>query len=810
MVGSIKKSMKTAIEQAIPAAPSVAATKETVLQLSMENLANQPEILQTINSLAQANLNAAGTAPPQLTQDIINALRNRGIKFQKEDNLLDKFANYTYHIKWSMTSAIAANSVQSAGDLDKMGKEVIAESGVTAGFNIVDLEIENLVAPGPKVKSMLHTTLKMTLKEPYGFSLLDRIYRIGRNLDQSAFNHLTAPFFLEIWFTGYNEDGTPADIKRLAYKYFSWNVVRMDCDVTPGGTIYHIDGLITGSFGNLDHVASPPNSVTIENVKTVGEFFRAYENKLNEQQKSLLYDGAKRIQYKFVIPPHIDTASTKMSDWKFSTSPSTDQRNTSNAVTVKASGDSRTITVSRGMDIHTVLYAVLAQTDEGKKFVAGEGKPPGQASIQNNGLAYMVAIHSNVKVVGFDLLTNDYIREITYTFTEYPTNRGMIDQSNVMTTQERPKNEDRLRTQLNSGRYKKIYNFIFTGENTDVVKFDIKLENFWQAALPPQNGENTYSQFTAGRTAPGNTADYSIVNRYRQAREENIRANANLDRINIALKNDPNNKDLQDQKKAYEDLKKRSEALLTSSDASQFQITFNQMSAGQMALSGISLTNPELLKEPAFQQFAAGQLQTALRMKQKDRYLEDVKVLGYPTSALPISFRNDVTPTNQNATAGGTESKAPAGTNRTSGTQPRTRGLVASVLNDVLATTLLVNIEIEIRGDPYWLGMGNIEENKIIAKPPPTNTTNGAWFFGGETGFLLSFRTGEAPDENTGFVHFNNVSIAFFGLYSVTTVKSKFVEGKFTQVLKGYKDTLLSQALNSLSTPSLELGTPPT
>jgi hypothetical protein len=73
---------------------------------------------------------------------------------------------------------------------------------------------------------------------------------------------------------------------------------------------------------------------------------------------------------------------------------------------------------------------------------------------------------------------------------------------------------------------------------------------------------------------------------------------------------------------------------------------------------------------------------------------------------------------------------------------------------------------------------------------PPTSP-NGAWFYSGENGFILSFRTGEAPNENTGLMQFDSSSVAFDGLYGVREIVSSFRDGKFSQMLKAMRDPLI-------------------
>jgi hypothetical protein len=746
----------------------------------------------------------SGSSANQNRSDFIALAGSRGRVFKHVPNVLDQYANYTYHIRWSLTDDIAGSSVQTPEEFRSVTKTVIAESGVTAGFNIIDFEINNLCSPDHRVRSMLHTDFKMTVKEPYGFSLVDRIYSLSRIMGVK--NHLTNSSFIEIWFTGYKEDGTTAtqEMSRALYKLFRVNVTKLESDTKSEGTTYNISGIVDGMYANSDHIAVAPGGANIGPVSTVGEFFDQLAEVLNLQQRNLQYDFEKRVEYKFNVP-------TFMRNWRFSGNNTDSQRNASIDVKYSANSTNPTVSIAGGMDVSTILFFVVAMTDDGKKYVAGENRQPNQtssiqagrsqASISANGMANILAVHSRSQLIGFDYLTNDYIRQITYTFTEYPTSRAMIDQNNVRAASQPAQQADRSRTLSSSGRYNKSYDYIFTGTNLDVLKMDIKLEWFWQATIPTQLGENVYSNFSPGAQVDPNGVSSNILNRYRAARSRLSRAKARLASADATLSRSglsvaERQAAEQDRASARVELAaSQSEISVFGDRAQQFQVLWDNQSAGQQALRNIVVGDRALLNDPA----VAADIQRRqawIGMMQglgKEMYLEDVKVENVYSQPLMISFRPNPGRISQTTTIGGDGSTERASAQHGVGNLPKNRSLVSAVLNDVMSTSYFASIELDIRGDPYWLGVGNIEENRLIGdgNNPIQYTTDSAWFYGGETGFFLTFRTGEPPNEDTGYVDFTNTSIAFTGLYNVTRVTSVFKNGSFTQTLRGVKDALL-------------------
>jgi hypothetical protein len=774
---------------AAPAAPQQDNTL-TNIDISPQNLLNQPAIQQELLRRSQqlSTVNNTGGYAGQLTSFLSQAAA-LGATFQFRPNVLDQFANYTYHIKWSMTNDRIVSAISSSSMFRNnaaIPKTVIAESGATVGFNIIDFELKNYCSPGPHVRSVQATEFTMTVKEPYGFSLIDRIYSASTLMGIT--NHLTVPYFIEIWFTGYNEDGTIVTpvFSQALYKLYRVNITKMLTETTSSGTTYRIEGIIDGAFGHSDSVAILAESANIGPVKDIGSFFSQLAVELNSQQSRLDYDNARRIQYAFNVPAW-------MAKWKFSQNPTTTRRNSD----IKSEGSltEPTISISRGMDVETILYFVISMTKEGQDFIAGEnqtGAATTGASIRANGMANVFNIHAKQEIIGFDLSTNDYIRKITYTFTAHPTVRPIIDMANARQTLQGPNQINRAQTIAGSHRFGKLYNYIYTGQNVDVLRFDIKLEWFWQTPIPSQLGENTYSNTAQGPQYDANSVGNELLQRYNRARAQKANASARVAAAQSALARNQNDADAQQALNAAQtDLATANNELRAIGEqngAQSFQILYNQSAGGQL-LSGIQIGQGVNLSNPTVAGTLAQELLwAAATANRRDVYLEDIKIQAFLQRPLPISARTNIEPTDQSANVGGESAKAQG--RRTDGANdvPTNRSLVATILNDLTIAPYFAEIELDIRGDPYWMGYGNVDENALIGSTP--SNLDVAWFYSGDTGFVLSYRTGQEPDETTGYMKFDNASLAFEGLYVAYEIKNTFRDGKFIQTIKAIRDSL--------------------
>ncbi|RZD43318.1 MAG: hypothetical protein CXT73_00985 [Methanobacteriota archaeon] len=96
----------------------------------------------------------------------------------------------------------------------------------------------------------------------------------------------------------------------------------------------------------------------------------------------------------------------------------------------------------------------------------------------------------------------------------------------------------------------------------------------------------------------------------------------------------------------------------------------------------------------------------------------------------------------------------------------------------------LSEINIEIKGDPYWLGMSNLTKQFRNAS---TGIAEFAIYEQGAPMFWLNVNSPVEPDPDTGKMEFvNNVTIS--GIFKVKNVISRFVNGAFTQSLEAIRD----------------------
>ena len=151
-------------------------------------------------------------------------------------------------------------------------------------FNNVEIES----VPGANEKSRLTsaTLIKMELVEPSGITLIEKIRAAAAN--NGFLSHNEAPFMLTIEFKGFDENGQPVKEKNEYIKrVIPFKFATMDINVNQGGTYYNINAVPYNEFAYSNVYMYPRTSGTISSTKarTFAEAMVSLEKILNDQNK---------------------------------------------------------------------------------------------------------------------------------------------------------------------------------------------------------------------------------------------------------------------------------------------------------------------------------------------------------------------------------------------------------------------------------------------------------------------------------------------------------------------------------------------
>jgi len=167
------------------------------------------------------------------------------------DNPLFDYENYTYNISWHILTVQDYNALVANPNTKYVPMNCLIASGGknTATFarnvNFVedfyfdDLKILTVVNTKNYNKNSNAITIDFTVIEPNGFTLLNRLQDAVASVNGP--NYLSQPYLLMIEFTGY-KDGTVATIPNQT-KYIPMSLISMKTNITPKGAEYRVSAV---------------------------------------------------------------------------------------------------------------------------------------------------------------------------------------------------------------------------------------------------------------------------------------------------------------------------------------------------------------------------------------------------------------------------------------------------------------------------------------------------------------------------------------------------------------------------------------
>ena len=720
--------------------------------------------------------NAAGTTGRDST--IPNQLGN--VKFNFMDNEFNQYDRVAYHFKLFMVNDLDAKDPQIGSKIlnNQVRNIIVAESGVTVGFNITEVVISDSLSANFRSRSNLTTDISIKLLEPYAMTLPDRLYAASKIL--GIRNWRLAPMFLQLEFRYIRDDGTiynPQGSQKLI-KLYSLLILDFASQVTEGGAVYDIKCSSQNNLGFRDFFQILPKTqnITLTPSNTVEEFFTTLgktitDLSLQARQKA----GTSRVlpsvvEYRFVIRDQ-DLQKQEI-DW----APTKNQRRTN-----FKGGTGGEITVARGIGVSALVDDILSSLKNPEFFVADA-----QA-----GTFKIPIIECVTEIIGWDTALQDYVRRFTYVIGLKPSPRP-VPYKDWAQAFEGNSNRQRARLQVLSQNMKKAYEYLYTGKNTEILNLEIKFNQLHVIVEPVMATVPNPQSTDSDKVDPRQQALRDKQDAEKKIKDlENIEPMGNSTELFAGISS------------ASEQIAK-SDAILNSINNNSIIPLDPTSTVAQFVTKNTTAQQQQEIQAAATE--IQNIRQNINKQKGKVEFAEDVT---RQTQSLKLAFASDPRDM-QN-----TQVRSIAGTTSLSEADS-TRPIVSSILTQIYdrVGSQMLEIDMEIRGDTYWLGITDVErapelENVIrkITQPdiqtatPNTGSSATAaannqkqtfvQIFDADATILLKFRAGAQPDSQTGFQKLDTESDFFYGIYTIIQVEHDFREGKFTQKLKGNRDTLI-------------------
>lgn len=698
----------------------------------------------------------AGQANTATAQDIDSQLADAATF---KPNVLMNYENFSYYLRLTMINPSLA------GKFDPTQGVVVAETGVTTEFSIDSCNLRHIVGWSDKSQGAFGHSGTMTIVEPSGVKFLDKIVKTASFLRIP--NHTQARYFLEVTFKG--TDPKTGESKFIPGLYYIWSLAftKVEMTVTEKGGEYKITFVMTQE-GATESIVENLRAVVNVPSTTVGQYFEGLEKSLNKREQEQI-GLTKFVPNKYIFKVDPDIAKMPFANFDPGTIAQNKKSQTQDGKTIP--------TFREGTGILGLINIILAGTSDFQKFRKENNKstqaPNTDVKDKKTGASASVAadLYSFFRVqtwcdfTEYDFFTRDWGREVTYFIFPSITPQIMTPSDQEEFAGQNAKDVTRkriqnLRKKREADQQKNIqllakrYDYFYTGLNTSVMNFTIKLNNAYLCAIPPTDDVPDNAQY-GDKIKPDSKKKKSLDELSATEARQRWASNA------TEIQKEERKGDNADKSK-LDKLKEEQKELGQVFTQEQQQKTKR---LGPLARTGI----PAQQADP-----------TMMRINPRMKYTDSQEILkddAIDPGFLQVRFHEDDA---GNETQQGVE-----------GPFSKSRGSFGYIFNQLKQSADLVNIKVDIIGDPYWFGVPNsIIKSRIVEAKGGNNSLmkTAANFEVGANYFYITVNTPSPYDPTTGMMKFDRNDM-ISGYYVVKEVESSFTNaGAFTQTINGLRD----------------------
>jgi len=404
-------------------------------------------------------------------------------------NPLQRYRNMTYNTRLTMMPAVEKTMTRADRTYDYTKGIIMWETGGTGTIFLENLDMK-VYPPGnvtANYASAVSGIFTGRLVEPVGGRFIEALSVAAVSLDYR--NNAQAIYLLEISFTGYDENDIPVtckgwDDEELTFRwYVQMQELKMKLDYK--GSTYEFNMTTDAGIGTQADFYSLEQGFRMKgSPSTIGQFCTELAEALNEREKDKVSAGLRCYPHKYVITPHKDIANLKYSNSFFS------RQNWSWLI---GRGE---VQAQPGTSIQQFIMNSVSQSEEMYKHLhrVNDGKKEYNSPDTKKGTidkpAYNISILHGVKAIKdgespqFDHKINSYVFEVHYFIFTKPDAKNVISPVEYEDAFEPAQRDARVNLWLKLGMLRKAYKWIHTGENTEVINADIKLDNLWRYVRP--------------------------------------------------------------------------------------------------------------------------------------------------------------------------------------------------------------------------------------------------------------------------------------------------------------------------------------
>lgn len=403
------------------------------------------------------------------------------------DSATYKFTLYLAGVEvWNDPSVLSGDD---SNILNRGKASIIAESGVTGSYAVENVMMISTLTPGASTGNTVTGTIQFDLVEPLGFSLLERILSYGSQYNFSTLRE--ARYILKLELLGRDSrSGKP--VKYPGVFFYRLIIDQMRARVDAGGTTYNI---VAGNAMRTALRSTPvEKNVTVTGVKTVNDLVTKLESALNEYEisKKKTKENPEPVPgryWKIEFDPSTNiSAGSEQSSLMMKSKINLPSESLANVSTSDAAGvavdttevNSVDISFSPGTNVVSQLTNIL-QTD-----VTGFTNFVNQNVSAGGDTPYIHVVPSIKLREQIDGDTGQNVVDITLTI--------RIDWagSTYLNPNQYEESVKFQEQRLLEKSINKRYSYLYSGENLELLDFNLEFDNLFVNAIDISGAENYY------------------------------------------------------------------------------------------------------------------------------------------------------------------------------------------------------------------------------------------------------------------------------------------------------------------------------
>ena len=404
-------------------------------------------------------------------------------------NPLQNYRNVTYNTRLTLMPVIEATQTRYDRSYDHKKGIILWETG---GAGTVYLEEMTMECKGAGNNTGNYITQqpiswKGKIVEPLGGRFIEAISLASMDLGYKT--NQDGVYLFELTFTGY---GTDSDMPEVCKGWededmvFRWyvRIIELSMQLDYKGSTYDFELIASsGTSLNTDHVVLEEGFRMVGAPDTIGDFCKEFAKALNTREEEHVKAGLRCVPHKYVITAHKDITnlSVKSGFWS-----------RQNFQWLIGRGE---IQGNPGQTIQEFISGALSNSQElmkhlhripEKKDYNTTNVHPGKIDIVPRNLAIIPGSRDVVenKSYAFDPKLGSSAKEIHFFITTKEDPRNIIDPQEYKDAQDPEQRDARVQNWIKKGLLRKVYKWIYTGENSEVINVNLKLNHMWRKVRP--------------------------------------------------------------------------------------------------------------------------------------------------------------------------------------------------------------------------------------------------------------------------------------------------------------------------------------